>query len=106
MTERLQKILAGRGICSRRKAEQMITAGRVSVNGAVAKLGDTADIQTDEIRLDGELLPAAESLVDIMLHKPRGFVTTASDEKGRPNVTQLIDVPQRVYPVGRLDMDS
>ena len=106
MTERLQKILAGRGICSRRKAEEMITAGRVSVNGAVAKLGDTADIQTDEIRLDGELLTAAESLVYIMLHKPRGFVTTASDEKGRPNVTQLIDVPQRVYPVGRLDMDS
>ena len=106
MTERLQKILAGRGICSRRKAEGMITAGRVSVNGAVAKLGDSADIEIDEIRLDGELLPAAEEYVYIMLHKPRGFVTTASDEKGRPNVTQLVDVAQRVYPVGRLDMDS
>lgn len=106
MTERLQKILSGRGICSRRKAEEMITAGRVSVNGAVAKLGDTADIQIDEIRLDGELLPAAEEYVYIMLHKPRGYVTTASDEKGRPNVTQLVDVTQRIYPVGRLDMDS
>lgn len=106
MTERLQKILAGRGICSRRKAEEMITAGRVSVNGIVAKLGDSADIEIDEIRLDGELLPAAEEYVYIMLHKPRGFVTTASDEKGRPNVTQLVDVAQRVYPVGRLDMDS
>ena len=106
MTERLQKILAGRGICSRRKAEEMITAGRVSVNGIVAKLGDSVDIEIDEIRLDGELLPAAEEYVYIMLHKPRGFVTTASDEKGRPNVTQLVDVAQRVYPVGRLDMDS
>ena len=106
MTERLQKILAGRGICSRRKAEEMITAGRVSVNGAVAKLGDSADIEIDEIRLDGENLPAAEEYVYIMLHKPRGFVTTASDEKGRANVTELVDVAQRVYPVGRLDMDS
>lgn len=106
MTERLQKILAGRGICSRRKAEEMIIGGRVSVNGVVAKLGDSADPATDEIRLDGELLPTAEEHVYIMLHKPRGFVTTASDERGRPNVTQLVDVPQRVYPVGRLDMDS
>lgn len=104
--QRLQKILAARGICSRRKAEEMITAGRVSVNGAVANLGDSADPETDEIRLDGELLPTASDYVYILLHKPRGFVTTASDEKGRPNVIQLVDVPQRVYPVGRLDMDS
>ena len=106
MMQRLQKILAARGICSRRKAEEMITAGRVSVNGAVANLGDSADPETDEIRLDGELLPTASDYVYILLHKPRGFVTTASDEKGRPNVIQLVDVPQRVYPVGRLDMDS
>ena len=106
MLQRLQKILAARGICSRRKAEEMITAGRVSVNGAVANLGDSADPETDEIRLDGELLPTASDYVYILLHKPRGFVTTASDEKGRPNVIQLVDVPQRVYPVGRLDMDS
>ena len=104
--KRLQKILAARGICSRRKAEEMITAGRVSVNGAVANLGDSADPETDEIRLDGDLLPTASDYVYILLHKPRGFVTTASDEKGRPNVIQLVDVPQRVYPVGRLDMDS
>ena len=104
--QRLQKILAARGICSRRKAEEMITAGRVSVNGAVANLGDSADPETDEIRLDGDLLPTASDYVYILLHKPRGFVTTASDEKGRPNVIQLVDVPQRVYPVGRLDMDS
>ena len=106
MLQRLQKILAARGICSRRKAEEMITAGRVSVNGAVANLGDSADPETDEIRLDGDLLPTASDYVYILLHKPRGFVTTASDEKGRPNVIQLVDVPQRVYPVGRLDMDS
>ena len=106
MLQRLQKILAARGICSRRKVEEMITAGRVSVNGAVANLGDSADPETDEIRLDGDLLPTASDYVYILLHKPRGFVTTASDEKGRPNVIQLVDVPQRVYPVGRLDMDS
>lgn len=106
LLQRLQKILAARGICSRRKAEEMITAGRVSVNGAVANLGDSADPETDEIRLDGDLLPTASDYVYILLHKPRGFVTTVSDEKGRPNVIQLVDVPQRVYPVGRLDMDS
>ena len=106
LLQRLQKILAARGICSRRKAEEMITAGRVSVNGAVANLGDSADPETDEIRLDGDLLPTASDYVYILLHKPRGFVTTASDEKGRPNVIQLVNVPQRVYPVGRLDMDS
>lgn len=106
MTERLQKILATRGLCSRRKAEDMIRGGRVTVNGVTAGLGDSADPEQDEIRLDGELLPTAEGYVYIMLHKPRGFVTTASDEKGRPNVTQLVDVPQRIYPVGRLDMDS
>ena len=88
MTERLQKILAGRGICSRRKAEEMIIGGRVSVNGVVAKLGDSADPATDKIRLDGELLPTAEEHVYIMLHKPRGFVTTLSDEKGRKNAAQ------------------
>ena len=73
MLQRLQKILAARGICSRRKAEEMITAGRVSVNGAVANLGDSADPETDEIRLDGDLLPTASDFVYILLHKPRGF---------------------------------
>ena len=106
MTERLQKIISARGICSRRKAEEMIQEGRVTCNGIVVKLGDAADPQTDEIRVDGELLPAVSSYVYIMLNKPRGYVTTLSDEKGRPNAAQLIDCGVRVYPVGRLDMDS
>ena len=106
MTERLQKILSGRGICSRRKAEEWITAGMVTVNGAVAHLGDSADPDADEIKVDGKALPTAAGYVYIMLNKPRGYVTTLSDEKGRPNAAQLIDCGTRVYPVGRLDMDS
>lgn len=107
MTERLQKILSARGICSRRKAEEMITAGRVSVNGSAARLGDSADPELDEILLDGNPLPSAEKYVYIILNKPKGYVTTLSDEKGRPNAAQLVaDCGVRVYPVGRLDMDS
>ena len=106
MTERLQKILASRGICSRRKAEELIIAGRVTVNGETALLGQSADPDVDEIMLDGRPLPSGGGYVYIMLHKPRGFVTTLSDEKGRANVTQLVDCGTRVYPVGRLDMDS
>lgn len=106
MTERLQKILASRGVCSRRKAEELIAAGRVTVNGAVALLGQSADPDKDEIQLDGTPLPSGGDYVYIMLHKPRGYVTTLSDEKGRANVTQLVDCGTRVYPIGRLDMDS
>ena len=106
MTERLQKILSGRGVCSRRKAEELITAGRVTCNGMVAQLGDAADPEKDEIRVDGKLLPNPQEYVYIVLNKPRGYVTTLSDEKGRPNAAQLIDCGTRVYPVGRLDMDS
>ena len=107
MTERLQKILASRGVCSRRKAEELLNAGRVSVNGAVAHLGESADPDTDEILLDGKPLPSKSEYVYIMLNKPRGFVTTLSDEKGRKNAAQLVaDCGVRVYPVGRLDMDS
>lgn len=107
MTERLQKILSARGICSRRKAEELISAGRVLVNGAVARLGCTTDPETDEILVDGKPLPSQEQNVYIMLNKPRGFVTTLSDEKGRKNAAQLVaDCGTRVYPVGRLDMDS
>lgn len=107
MTERLQKILASRGICSRRKAEELITAGRVSVNGTIAQLGDSADPDLDKILLDGKPLPSASQYVYILLNKPRGYVTTLSDEKGRPNAAQLVaDCGVRVYPVGRLDMDS
>ena len=106
MTERLQKILSGRGLCSRRKAEEWITAGRICVNGQTATLGQTADPEVDVILLDGEPLPTGNEYVYIMLHKPRGYVTTLSDEKGRPDITQLVNCGVRVYPVGRLDMDS
>ena len=107
MMERLQKILASRGVCSRRKAEEIIQAGRVTVNGQVAALGDSADVDVDEILLDGAALPVKSEYVYILLNKPRGFVTTLSDEKGRKNAAQLVaDCGVRVYPVGRLDMDS
>ena len=107
MTERIQKIIASRGIVSRRKAEEMITAGRVTCNGRVCLLGESADPDIDIILLDGKPLPSVGEYTYIMLHKPRGFVTTLSDEKGRKNVAELVaDCGQRVYPVGRLDMDS
>ena len=107
MKERLQKILSARGVASRRKAEEMITAGRVAVNGLPAVLGDTADVDVDIITVDGRPLPSPQKPVYIMLHKPRGFVTTLSDEKGRRNAAELVaDCGVRVYSVGRLDMDS
>ena len=105
--ERLQKILSARGLGSRRTAEEWIKAGRVTVNGKRAALGDGADAEQDDIRVDGVPLPRQESCVYLMLHKPRGYVTTLRDERGRPNAAQLVaDCGVRVYPVGRLDMDS
>ncbi|MCI7639693.1 MAG: rRNA pseudouridine synthase [Clostridiales bacterium] len=107
MRERLQKILSARGVASRRRSEEMIQNGQVTVNGIVASLGDSADPETDEIRVNGQLLPGEQRSVYILLNKPRGYVTTLSDEKGRPNAAQLVaDCGVRVYPVGRLDMDS
>lgn len=106
MMERIQKILAARGLCSRRKAEEWILAGRVTINGITAAIGDTADPKNDQIMLDGELIPSGSDYVYIMLHKPRGYVTTMSDEKGRPDITSLVQCGTRLYPVGRLDMDS
>lgn len=107
MKERLQKILSARGLVSRRKAEEWIVAGRLQINGSIAVLGDCADPDLDEILLDGKPLPSRQEYVYIMLNKPRGYVTTLSDEKGRDNVSQLVaDCGVRVYPVGRLDMDS
>ena len=107
MGERLQKILSARGVASRRKAEEMIQNGLVTVNGVTAALGDTADPDTDEIRIDGRPLPKQKRYIYLILNKPRGYVTTLSDEKGRPNAAQLVaDCGARVYPVGRLDMDS
>lgn len=105
--ERLQKILSARGVASRRTAEAWIQAGRVSVNGRTAVLGDTADGDKDDIQVDGKPLPRQEKLLYLMLHKPRGYVTTLHDEKGRPDAARLVaDCGARVYPIGRLDMDS
>lgn len=107
MAERLQKILSARGIASRRRAEQMILDGLVTVGGKVARLGDSADPDTDRILVEGKPLPPRQDYVYILLNKPRGYVTTLSDEKGRPCAAQLVsDCGTRVYPVGRLDMDS
>ena len=107
MKERVQKILSARGVASRRKAEEMILNGLVTVNGDVAALGDSADADVDEILVNGQSLPQQRDYVYILLNKPRGYVTTLSDEKGRPNAAQLVaDCGVRVYPVGRLDMDS
>lgn len=107
MKKRLQKLLSEAGVCSRRSAEEYIKSGRVKVNGIPAALGDGADPELDEITLDGAPLRPATQWIYIMLNKPRGYVTTLSDEAGRRTVADLIrDVPQRVYPVGRLDMHS
>ena len=106
MQERVQKILAHNGIASRRRAEELIAAGRVTVNGRTCALGDTADGETDLLAVDGVPVGPAPEQVYIMLNKPRGYVTTAADEKGRKTVLDLVNCGQRVYPVGRLDMDS
>lgn len=107
MKQRLQKILSDRGIASRRRAEELIRGGLVAVNGQIASLGDSADPDTDEITLAGKPIPAARGYIYLMLNKPRGYVTTLSDEKGRPTAASLVaDCGQRVYPIGRLDMDS
>ncbi len=106
--QRLQKIIAAAGITSRRKAEELITRGRVSINGeTVSELGSKADPAKDEIRVDGQLLGGPERPLYILLNKPRGYVTTVSDPEGRPTVMSLVkSVPARVYPVGRLDYAS
>lgn len=104
----MQKIIASRCGVSRRGAEKMIADGRVTVNGSVAKLGDRADPDTDTVELDGKRLCSAEDeKLYIMLNKPIGYVTTMSDEKGRRTVAELVsDIPVRVYPAGRLDINS
>ncbi|MGD0972834.1 MAG: pseudouridine synthase [Candidatus Korobacteraceae bacterium] len=106
--ERLQKILAAAGVASRRKAEELITAGRISVNGEkITALGSKADARSDEIRLDGQLLRGPERHVYVALYKPKGYVTTVSDPEGRPVVLDLLKgVDARVFPVGRLDYAS
>lgn len=106
---RIQKIMSDSGVCSRRKAEEYISEGRVKVNGRPCKLGDKAFAGKDIITLDGEKIYVAKKrqLYYIMLHKPRGYVTTMSDELDRKCVTELLTkVPERVYPIGRLDKNS
>ena len=104
--ERLQKILSGCGVASRRAAEKMIEDGRVTVNGEVATLGTKANLENDLIAVDGKLIAKPKKKTYIMLNKPRGFITTLKDERGRRTVLDLIDLPVRVYPVGRLDYQS
>lgn len=111
--ERLQKILARAGYGSRRASERIIEAGRVTVDGKLAQLGDQADPQTQKIRVDGVPIPQPQPPVYIMLHKPRGYITTTRDPEGRRTVLDLITLPEtrrgepvRLYPVGRLDANS
>lgn len=107
MTERLQKLIASAGLCSRRTSEEWIAAGRVRVNGALASVGDRADPETDTVTVDGIPLPETAAPVYLMLNKPRGYVTTLSDEYGRRTAAELVaGCGARVYPVGRLDRDS
>jgi 23S rRNA pseudouridine2605 synthase len=107
MKERLQKILSAHGVSSRRAAEALIAEGRVTVNGIPATLGQSADTASDVIAVDGNALTKKPEYIYIMLHKPRGYVTTLRDEKGRRNVAELTaDCGVRVWPVGRLDIDS
>ncbi len=107
MEERLQKILSAAGVTSRRGAGQYLLAGRVTVNGRAASLGDKADPDVDDIRVDGKPLRHREKRTYLMLNKPRGYVTTLSDEKGRKTVADLVKgCGARVWPVGRLDLDS
>ena len=107
MKERLQKILSAAGVCSRRAAEGYLTARRITVNGETAQLGQQADPETDDIRVDGVPLGREPETVYLMLNKPRGYVTTVSDEQGRKTVMDLLTgVHTRIYPVGRLDRDS
>lgn len=107
MKERLQKILSAAGVCSRRAAEGYLTAGRITVNGETAQLGQQADPETDDIRVDGVPLGREPETVYLMLNKPRGYVTTVSDEQGRKTVMDLLTgIHTRIYPVGRLDRDS
>ena len=106
--ERLQKILAQAGYGSRRSCEDLITGGRVRVNGQIASLGQKVDPATDKISLDGKVVAATDTLIYIVLNKPRFILTTVEREKGddRRTVRELVDLPGHIYPVGRLDFES
>ena len=105
--ERLQKILARGGVASRRKSEELIVEGRVTVNGqVVVELGTKADAERDHIKVDGKLIKQPSHTVCLALNKPKGVMTTVSDPEGRPTVMQFVNIKERVFPVGRLDYAS
>jgi 23S rRNA pseudouridine2605 synthase len=104
--ERLQKVLARAGIGSRRRCEELIEDGLVTINGVVAVLGNRADVDIDRIEVDGVAIAVRPDLVYYLLHKPTGVVTTAADTHGRATVTSLVPDDPRVFPVGRLDQDT
>ncbi len=104
--ERLQKIIAHAGLMSRRAAEELIRQGRVTVDGRVARLGDRADPEQAQVEIDGVPVPVAPERVTYLLYKPVGVVSTAADPEGRPTVVDLVPDTPRVFPVGRLDLDS
>ena len=107
MKQRLQKLIAASGLMSRRAAEELLSAGRVTVNGSPAALGESADPDVDTVLVDGQPLPVVDRMVYIMLNKPRGYLTTMSDDRGRQTVAELTaDAGARVFPIGRLDYDS
>ena len=107
MAERLQKLIAQAGLASRRQAESWIAEGKVLLNGTIAKLGDRADLSIDQLVVDGRRLSSAEEKVTALLNKPRGYVSSLKDPQGRKLVTDLVaDLPQRLFPVGRLDYNT
>lgn len=104
---RLQKYIAAAGVCSRREAEKRIEDGRVTLNGRIATLGMSTEDPSDVICVDGRIVRLPQECTYVMLHKPRGYVTTLKDDKGRPTVAELVrDAGVRLFPVGRLDFDS
>lgn len=104
--ERLQKVLARAGLGSRRAVEEMIQRGRIAVNGTTARLGQRVDPSKDKVEVDGSGVPLDVGLVHYLLNKPTGVVTTAADPRGRTTVLDLVELPARVWPAGRLDVDS
>ena len=106
MTERLHKVIANAGLASRRRAEQLIEAGRVTVDGVTAHVGQRVDRETAAVEVDGIPLPVRPDLVYLLAYKPVGVVSTAHDPQGRPTVVDLAGTDLRVFPIGRLDTDS
>ena len=104
--QRVQKVLAAAGVASRRASEELIGQGRVTVNGRVVELGGKCDPALDVVAVDGERVNVDPDRVYLMLNKPRGVVTTTDDPEGRPTVSELVNLPQRLFPVGRLDQDT